>query len=235
MKTLLLRLSLVAASAMLAFGNTAFAAPADSVIKGEVLEATDVGGYTYLRLKTRNGETWAAIERAPVAKGTTVTIEHVNVMDNFTSKSLNRTFKSIAFGNLAGGGDAAHLPRATGGTNPHSAATPDAPDIRVAKATGANAWTVAEVITKAAALAGKPVQVRGRVVKVNAGIMGRNWVHLRDGSGSSANQTHDLLVTSAGEVKVGDVVTAKGVLHTDRNFGSGYAFKVVMEEAIFQQ
>jgi hypothetical protein len=65
--------------------------------------------------------------------------------------------------------------------------------------------------------------------------MGRNWVHLRDGSGSPANRTDDLLVTSTGEVKVGDVVTASGVVHTDRDFGSGYAFKVMIEEATFRQ
>ncbi len=65
--------------------------------------------------------------------------------------------------------------------------------------------------------------------------MGKNWVHLRDGSGSAADNSNDLLVISMNEVKIGDVVTAKGTVRTDKDFGSGYAYKVIIEEATFHQ
>lgn len=110
-----------------------------------------------------------------------------------------------------------------------------APDAKVAKASGPNAKTVAEIITQAATLKDKTVDVRGKVVKVNAGIMGKNWIHLRDGSGSAAASTNDLLITSLNEVKVGDVVTAKGIVRTDKDFGAGYFYKVLIEEATFQE
>ena len=80
----------------------------------------------------------------------------------------------------------------------------------------------------------KPVLVRGKVVKYNAGIMGKNWVHLRDGSGSAADNTNDVLVTTANQAKVGDVVTVKGIVHTNKDFGAGYAYKVLIEEATLQ-
>jgi hypothetical protein len=107
-------------------------------------------------------------------------------------------------------------------------------DAPVAKASGSNARTVAEIISNRAELKGKPVLLRGKVVKYNPGIMGKNWIHLRDGSGSATDDTNDILVTSASETKVGDVVTVKGTIRTDKDFGSGYAYKVLIEEATIE-
>jgi hypothetical protein len=61
--------------------------------------------------------------------------------------------------------------------------------------------------------------------------MGKNWVHLRDGSGAAADSSNDIIVTTADQAKVGDVVNAAGVVRTDKNFGSGYAYKVMIEDA----
>jgi RecJ-like exonuclease len=90
---------------------------------------------------------------------------------------------------------------------------------------------IAEVWAKRAALSGKPVVLRGQVVKVNYAIMGTNWYHLQDGSGVVADGTHDLVVTSSAEVKAGDVVTVSGVLTTDKDFGAGYAYDAIIEKA----
>lgn len=209
--------------------STPAQAAAPTVFTGEVLEVQQVESYTYLRLKMRDGETWAAINRAPVAKGAVVTIENAMVVNNFESRVMKKTFQTIVFGNLAG-------------TNPHAgmakpadaSVAPVAPDAKVAKASGPNAKTVAEIITEAANLKDKTVLVRGKVVKYNAGIMGRNWIHLRDGSGSAVAKTNDVLITSLNAVKVGDVVTAKGIVRTDKDFGSGYIYKVIVEEASFE-
>jgi hypothetical protein len=112
--------------------------------------------------------------------------------------------------------------------------TTDSADVRVPKASGANARTVAEIMTKSAELKNKPVVVRGKVVKFNPNIMGKNWVHLRDGSGSAADKTNDVLVTTMSQAKTGDVVTAKGTVRTDKDFGSGYSYKVLVEDATLQ-
>lgn len=107
----------------------------------------------------------------------------------------------------------------------------DTGKISVPKAVGENARTVSEIVTKSTELKDKPVLVRGKVVKYNSGIMGKNWVHLQDGTGSSADNTHDVIVTTDNETKVGDIVTAKGIVRTDKDFGSGYSYKVLVEEA----
>lgn len=104
-------------------------------------------------------------------------------------------------------------------------------DIKVDKAAGVNAKTVAEIVTKRAELKDQPVLVRGKVVKFNPEIMGKNWLHLRDGSGSAADGSNDILVTTMAAAKVGDIVTVRGVVRTEKDFGSGYSYQVLIEEA----
>jgi hypothetical protein len=219
--------------AQIAWVPAVAAPPAVPPMKGVVLEVKDVDAYTYLRLKTDNGETWAAVGKAAVKKGAEVTIDNPMVMRNFKSETLNRTFDTIVFGSLAGStaAGAANLNQVHAGI----ATAPDAGVVKVAKAEGANARTVAEVNADRLALKDKAVVIRAKVVKFTGGIMGKNWIHLRDGSGTAADGSNDILVTSMDEPKVGDVVVAKGVVKTDVNLGSGYAYKVLVEDVSFRK
>jgi hypothetical protein len=226
MKTLLAICMIVAAPSLCANAVAAPGAP----LKGEVVEVKEVSSYTYLRLKTRDGEKWAAVGKAPVRKGAQVTIENTMVMVDFESPSLKQKFPEITFGTLAGTGGAAmagHMPMGHSGKT----ASVDLDTIKVAKAVGANAYTVAEIQSGKAALKDKPVLLRAKVVKFNGGIMGKNWLHVRDGSGSAEAGSNDILVTSQDQALVGDVVTVTGIVRTDKDFGSGYAYKVLIEEA----
>ena len=98
-------------------------------------------------------------------------------------------------------------------------------------APAAGGLTIAQVWSKSASLAGTKVKVRGRVVKYNSGILGRNWLHLQDGSGSAAEGTHDLTVTTTATAQVGAIVTATGTVALDKDFGAGYSYKVMLEDA----
>lgn len=91
--------------------------------------------------------------------------------------------------------------------------------------------SVAEVIMQRKALAGKSVTVRGQVVKANNGILGRNWIHIQDGSGSAAERSNDLTVTSDAIVTVGEIVTFKGVLGVGVEIGEGYGYDALLEKA----
>jgi uncharacterized protein YdeI (BOF family) len=222
----------IAVLAVLLSCTTVFAAP----LKGEVLEVRDAPPYTYLRLKTGEGETWAAVTQVPVKKGAQVSIDNPMVMENFQSKSLGRTFDKIVFGTLAGPKAAAPaaqaMPHAGMGTRPGApAAAASVPVVKVAKATGSDARTVAEVVTGKTALKDKSVSLRGQVVKANLGIMGKNWFHVQDGSGSAGAGTNDLLVTSKDVAAVGDVVDIKGTVRTDVKLGSGYDYAVLVDDA----
>ena len=225
--SLCLLITIPFSGATLAAGNPPLAAPTASVVTGEVLEVKDVDSYSYLRLKTSQGETWAAVNRSAVKKGAKVTIENAMVMENFESKTLKKTFKTIVFGTLAGTGQSKEVASAHAGMNKPA----DTGPIKVAKATGANAHTVAEVVNKAVALKDKPVQVSGKVVKYNAGIMGKNWLHLQDGSGAAADNSNDILVTTSASAKLGDVITVSGMVRNNKDFGAGYSYKVLIEDA----
>jgi hypothetical protein len=211
--------------------------PQAASIKGEVLEVKDVDAYTYLRLKTKDGETWAAVNKAPVSKGAEVTIENATVMTNFESKTLKKTFDRIVFGSLAGTGATAAPAARVDMSQMHAGVSkaPDAGNVKVSKAKGPDARTVAEIVEKMAELNNKPVLVRGKVVKYTPGVMGKNWIHLRDGSGTSADNTNDVLVTTKDETKIGDVVLARGTVRTDVDLGSGYFYKVLIDEAKLQK
>lgn len=234
----------------------AASAQAANTLQGEVLEVLNVDSYTYLRLKTAGGEAWAAVTTAAVAKGAKVSIANAMPMDNFESKTLKRRFERVYFGQIAGpgtkmaaggpppalhagmgGGMNSGMHSGMNGAMPSAMHTPGgakAPAIAatpVPKASGADARTVAEVVQGKGKLKDKTVLIRARVVKVNTGIMGKNWLHLQDGSGQAQDGSNDILVTSKDLAAVGDIVTARGTVRTDVTVGPGYAYPVLVEDA----
>ena len=177
---------------------------------------------------------------AKVKKGDKVSVAEPMVMNNFESKALKRKFDKVVFGTLATGQAVATAqPAGPKGASPHAPPTPpkasDTPDAKVPKASGPDARTVGEILAGPDALKEKTVVVRAKIVKINSGIRGVNWVHLRDGSGSAANGTNDLIITTKETLKVGDIVTMKGVVRTDKDLGAGYVYKVLVEEGKTQK
>lgn len=202
-------------------------APVGGNLSGRVLEQIPAPPYLYLRLQTANGEAWAAVSMAPVEVGADVTVYQTMRMRQFASKSLQRTFEEIYFGSLTAPG------AAVAAGNPHAGLAQPAATLaaKVDKAEGEGARTVEETWSGGAGLAGAVVRVRGRVVKYNPGVMGRNWMHLQDGSGDAGKGTHDLTVTTLDEAAVGDVVTITGTVAVDKDFGAGYRYPILVEEA----
>jgi hypothetical protein len=219
-------------------------------IKGKVLEKVDAAPYSYLKLSTGGGEKWAAVPQTDAKVGAEVTVTVSAPMADFESKTLNRKFDVVYFGTL--GGDApppaaapapGGMPGAMGGETPpnpaqmaaqhqQAAQGPDNVKIaKVAKAGGPDGKTVEEIWTQKGALKEKSVTVKGQVVKFSPGIMGRNWIHLRDGTGSGEKNTNDVTITTQDDVKVGDVVQVKGTIRLDKDFGAGYAYPVIVEDA----
>lgn len=98
-----------------------------------------------------------------------------------------------------------------------------------AAAEDAESKTVAALYQDKVALAGKLVRVQGTVVKVNNAIMKRNFLHVQDGTGKQG--TDDLTVTSQQTANVGDKVLVTGRVAVDRDFGAGYSYPLLLEEA----
>ncbi len=204
------------------------------VVTGTVLETMNAAGYTYVRIKTGSGELWAASMQFAVAVGDKVTVPLETPMQNFRSTSLNRVFPEIYFASQitrAGDPAAPALASAHGSTASTLSAASPATQVVEPIPPAAGGTPIADVWAKRTSLAGKSVTVRGKVVKYNFGILGSNWLHLQDGSGSAKDGSNDLTVTSDGTVKLGDIVTVTGKVSINRDFGAGYAYKVMLEQA----
>ena len=248
MKHLLLTLT-IAAAIQVAHGESKAPvlkqkaqAAAPKVISGKVTETMNTAGYTYVLLDTGAKKIWAAAVQFDVKKGDTVAINGGMPMEKYHSKTLNRDFDVVYFASdvqvngKSLNGQTEELPPGHPPLNGASSSLPKGhPEIPSGKPadTKVDACcikkagnTVAEVYKGKAALKGKPVTVRGKVVKYNGGILGKNWLHIDDGSGSDS-----LVITTATEAKVGDTVLVDGKVSTDRDFGYGYKYGVMVEDA----
>jgi len=220
-------------------------------ITGKVVQSMNSGGYSYVYLQRDNGEKlWLAVTAARINVGDHLSFKEGLVMKNFESKTLKRTFDTIVFSN-----GIVQQPGKTTASNPAKAAPAAAPKaaappqqqpapmgskvavmpkekrISINKASGPNAYTIAEIYRNSARLDKKKVVVRGKIVKVTSGIMKRVWVHIQDGSGSQAKGTHNLVCTTTAKPNLDDVVTVKGTVAKDRDFGYGYRYNVLIENA----
>lgn len=199
--------------------------------EGEVVTTMDSGGYTYVEVKTEEGTIWAAGPPTKIEAGQHVVIQSSMLMQNFESESLDRTFEEIYFVDgfdRSSGGEAARdttLP--PGHPVVGSGGDRYEPKIDIAKADGG--YTIAEIWERQEELRGKELVVRGQVTKFLPDIMKRNWLHIADGSGMGA--TSDLTITTDQTVKIGDVVLVRGTLSRNKDFGAGYRYDVILEDA----
>ncbi|MCX6170540.1 MAG: GW dipeptide domain-containing protein [Ignavibacteriales bacterium] len=190
-----------------------------------VQEAIQVSGYTYVRVKEGGKEYWMAATTMDTKQGETLYYETAMEMKNFESKELKKTFDSIYFVESL-----SPIPPATAA--PGTKATPQKPTIEkqdVTVAPAAGGITIAQLFSNTSSYANKVVKIKGKIVKVNNGIMSKNWAHIQDGT--SSGKDFDLTVTSNDMVNVGDVVTFTGKIALNKDFGFGYSYKVLLEDA----
>jgi hypothetical protein len=252
MKRILLTLCLACLTRYAGAQTAPAAASDENGFTGKVLETMTTAGYTYVKVNTGTHTNWAAATEFAVKVGDTVAVGPGAPMNNYHSKTLNRDFDMVYFtGSITVTSGDATAPAAAptlpaghppiGGAQPGATLPPGHPAIAGQKAapsmdlTGIkkakDGKTVQEIVDARKKLTGKTVVVRGKVVKYNAGIMGKNWLHIRDGSGKDEKNNNDLAVTTTNSVALGDVVLVKGIVSTDKDFGAGYRYHVIIEDA----
>ena len=190
---------------------------------GIVVDKVDAGSYSYLQLKDNDKLYWVAVPTMKIENGESVYFSQYMEMKDFKSETLNRTFESVLFVN-----DASKSMNKMNMKNPHSEVQ-SLDKQTVSVETLKDGKTIADIYKNKQSLNGKTVKVKGKVVKFNSGIMNRNWVHIQDGTDN--NGDYDLLLTTDETVKVGDIIIAEGKLAIDKDFGAGYFYAVLVEEA----
>ena len=196
--------------------------PSENLHKVVVVDNMDASNYTYLKVKENDSEYWIAVPKMGVQKGETLYFGKSMEMKNFHSEALNRDFDSILFVDQV-----SKTPNETPSVPNHPKVTTAKEDVSVKPVSGGK--TIAQIYADKSELSGKTVKVRGKVTKFNPNIMGRNWIHIQDGTGTS--DSYDLMITSKDIVRVGDVVVAEGTVAINRDFGAGYSYPVMIEDA----
>ncbi|MBW2244262.1 MAG: hypothetical protein JRH01_19950 [Deltaproteobacteria bacterium] len=195
-------------SLLLAFASVSGAEPIEpDGLSGPILWTRDVTGYTYVQIDMEHGEIWAAVPRTSVRVGDVVHLVGAEPIANFYSPTLDRRFDRIYFAERL---------------------RVDRPD---SAASIAGVRTVGEILTAPKDLIGMQVTVRGEIVKFTRAVMGRNWLHLKDGS-VAPDGSDDLAITTQASVALGSTVSMRGILQIDRDFGFGYRYGVLIEDAI---
>jgi hypothetical protein len=201
--------------------------PAPAGMTGKVKDIVEAAGYTYAQVDTGKEFVWAATSTTPLQKGEVITFSTSMPMYNFHSKALNRDFPVIYFSDHFVSASEHSGIATTPLKSPHAgtqAATDAKPVEGIQKVEGGN--TIAEIYADRQKLAGKTVRVRGKATKYTAGVMGKNWIHIRDSS-----SPEDLTITTDGTAAINDVLVIEGKLATDKDLGYGYVYPVIVEDA----
>jgi hypothetical protein len=204
----------------------------------EVVEVIQGNTYTYIRVKENMSEKWIAVSKQEVQQGGVYYYEEGLAMPNFHSKEIDKTFDEIYFvSNISttpivksGGAMGGMGAMGGAGAQSHSGKVSTEQNSAITLEKQAGEITVAQVFANRNDYSGKEIEIRGVVVKVNKEVMGKNWIHIQDGTNDNGN--FDLTVTSTDLADVNDEITVKGKIILNKDFGYGYSYDVIMEDAV---
>ncbi|MEI6696475.1 MAG: hypothetical protein WCO13_10435 [Bacteroidota bacterium] len=209
-----------------------------------VQEVVHTSEYTYLRYKEEgnpavkeNDILWCAVTRMESKIGDTLYFKGGYPMKDFASKELNKTFKEVLFLDFISKSSEFATKGSAEGSEHHEmnisdsamAGKPNIAKIEVKIDAVAGGITIADLFAKKADYSGKTIKVKGKVTKFSPEIMGKNWIHIQDGTES--NGKYDLTVTTALTAAVGDIVILEGKIALNKDFGFSYFYEVLMEDA----
>jgi len=200
---------------------------APNKIYGKVTDIMEAAGYTYAEVDTGKEKVWAAATTTPIKIGDMISFTTEMPMQNFHSNALKRDFPIIYFVSRFNNNNAGQSGTNTEMASPHGKIKPAATAKAVEginKVEGGN--TIAEVYTDKQKLNGKAIRVRGQVTKFNADVMGKNWLHIRDSS-----TLDDLTITTDSSAVIDAVIIIEGKLALDKDFGYGYVYPLIVEDA----
>ena len=199
--------------------------------EGVVQEVLQANSYTYVKAIEGDKEIWMAIPKREVEVGKTYYYKPEMEMTDFQSKDLDRTFKSIYF--LGGISEIPNsIPLKNSNAPDDEFHTKKEPtqkqELNIQREEGIA--SVSSLYKDKSEFENKTVKVKGIVTKFNANIMGKNWIHIQDGTGEE--NSFDLTITTNDVVQVGDVATFEGIIAVNKDFGHGYKYDLILEEAI---
>jgi hypothetical protein len=204
--------------------------PGSASTSGTVTETMDASQNTYVEVDIGDQRIWVAGPRTEVAVGDTVFLPPGILMVDFFSNRLDRSFDRIYLvTSMRVESSEKASPASPPGDEGGHAEPQLALDVSgIERVEGER--TVGEIFELKASLAGQAVAVRGKVVKTNSGFLGWNWIHLQDGT-AGPDGANQLVVTTHGIAEVGSTVVVRGTITTEKDFGHGHKYDVLVEDA----
>jgi len=197
----------------------------------KVKEILQTSNYTYLFVSENSKEFWIAVRRLDAKVGDDVYYQQALPMQNFKSKELDRVFETVLFIQ----GNTSTPPTADAAKKMGAKKMPPKVDKKIAGIqvkVAEGGISIAELFKNKDQYAGKKVTVKGQVVKVNNGIMGKNWIHIQDGTADADN--YDLTLTTQNKANMGDIISIEGTVYLNKEFGAGYSYDLIIEEAVIK-
>ncbi|NPA68540.1 MAG: hypothetical protein GXO50_08030 [Chlorobi bacterium] len=201
-----------------------------------VSEVLQTNNYTYLFAKENGKEFWLAVPSIEAEKGDIFYYDDGLLMRNFYSKELNRDFDEIIFLESVRKTANTDIEKSSASDENMTTSTGRVPQFKkenIIVTPVSGGISIAELYENKAKYAGKTVKVAGVVMKVNEAVMDKNWVHIQDGS--EYDNKFDLTITTSATVKKGDEVVFEGKLSLDKDFGYGYVYEILLEDAVLKQ
>ncbi len=193
-----------------------------------VLESINAAGYVYILGEEADEKRWFAVTSREVIAGEIYYYENPLVMKDYYSKELERPFDEVLFlSRVSKNPDDLSEPSNRILNKPSGKITTDKLELSID--IPKNALSISQLFEQKEQLQGQKVQVRGQVVKFSPEIMNTNWIHIQDGT--SFDEKYDLTITTSETVNVGDIITFEGTVTVDKDFGYGYFYEVLLEEA----
>ena len=206
-------------------GNSTSENLPQGVHKVEVVDHMNASNYTYIQCKENGNKFWIAVQQTPVENGETLYFSKSMEMKNFKSDALNRTFDKILFVEDV----SKNPPSRNEEIKEAHQKIKSVRDENISIKPVEGGITIKQLYAESKSLNGKEIKIRGVVKKYNPNIMGRNWIHIQDGTIENGN--YDLMVTSQDKTALGKTVVVDGTVALNKDFGAGYSYPVMLENA----
>jgi len=211
-------------------GNNAESSSASQGTNGEihshhtitVIEHIPGQRYSYMKVAENDDEYWIATMKGDFKENESYHYHEGIEKTDYSSTELSRTFDRIVLVSELLSPDA-HDGQSSSSMKPNEVKIDKNEKINLPK----SSTPIKDIIAQPARFKNKQIEITGRVTKVNPGIMDRNWIHVYDGT----NGTFDFVCTSNQDIPVGHLITLKGTIVLNKDFGAGYSYEILMENA----
>ena len=203
----------------------------NEIYKGKVLETVNSAGYSYIKIKTSNKIFWAAISEYKIQINDNIEVQSQIWMEDFTSKTLNKTFKNILFAKLYKKNNEKIEKKISVNTIPSLASfvKNDLTNIKEENSAAIEV-TVLDLKDKKSLYNNRHIKIIGEITKISLNIMDSNWVHIKDKNGDEL-----IFRSKQANIRIADKIIASGILKTDLDYGSGYTYELIVTKSIFKK